>query len=252
SKWKASTSSLSTPTSLRHSLKRPTQSLKFPIFPTLPGMRPQFFTTGDTEVQRKITGVFPVNLCAPCGSSSPLLRRKYGRTLLHIRGQAFFRVIALKQNLLILSLDSQSRFHRDLPSGLHRTLDTSDSLCGLVRRRELARVLHDVVHEPVALENVVHDAELLRFFERKRVARNHQLDGFALPYQARQTLRSAGSGKHSEVDFGQADLAGIFAGNSEVGSHGNLEASADTMAVDCGDYELRRVLQAQQRFIRVQ
>ena len=31
-------------------------------------------------------------------------------------------------------------------------------------------------------------------------------------------------------------IAGIFAGNSEVGSHGDLEASADAMPVDRGDH----------------
>src|SRR2546429_4478458 len=161
--------------------------------------------------------------------SAGLLRRKYRRTLLHIGGKTFFRVVALEQYLLVLSLDGQRRLHGNLPSRLHRTFDASHSLCGLVRRRELARVLHDVLHEAVALEDVVQDAELLRFFKGERVARNHQFDGFALPYQAREALRSAGSGKHAEIDLGQSDLAGVLAGNSQVGSHCDLEASADTM-----------------------
>jgi hypothetical protein len=41
---------LLTPTSLRHSLKIPTHSLKLPIFATLPGIEPQILTAGCTEV----------------------------------------------------------------------------------------------------------------------------------------------------------------------------------------------------------
>ena len=59
-------------------------------------------------------------------------------------------------------------------------------------------------------------------------------------------------GKHAEVDFGQADLARVFAGDPEVGRHGDLQPSANAMAVDRGDHELRRVLQPQQCFVCVQ
>src|SRR6202020_1189405 len=44
SKWKASMSPVLTPMSLRQSLNRPIQSLKVPIFATLPGIKPRFFT----------------------------------------------------------------------------------------------------------------------------------------------------------------------------------------------------------------
>ncbi len=115
-----------------------------------------------------------------------------------------------------------------------------------------AGVLHDVFHEAVALEDVVDDAELLRFFERKRVAGDHQFDGLALAHQARQALRAAGAGQHAEVHFRQADLARIFARDAQVGSHGDLEASADAVAVDGGDHQLRRVLQPQQHFVGMQ
>src|ERR1019366_2617871 len=149
-------------------------------------------------------------------------RRKHSWTLLNVSGQTFFGVLALEQDLLVLTLHGQSRFHGNLPPGLHGPLDASHSLRGLVWRRELACIFHDVFHEAIALENVVHNAEILCFFERERIAGDHKFDGFAFPDQARQALRSAGAGKHAEVDLGQADLAGVFAGDAEVGSHGDL------------------------------
>ena len=45
------------------------------------------------------------------------------------------------------------------------------AFAGLVRRAELPGILHDVVHEPVAFEDVIDDAEFLRFFERKKYCR---------------------------------------------------------------------------------
>src|SRR5260370_31857476 len=73
----------------------------------------------------------------------------------HVGGQTFLAVIALEQDLLILALDGQSRFHWDFPSCLHGPFDASHSLRGFVRRCDLTRVLHDVLREPVALEDVV-------------------------------------------------------------------------------------------------
>ena len=174
------------------------------------------------------------------------------RTLLHVRSQAFLRVFALEEQLLVLAFDRQRRLHRNLPAGLHGALDAPHGLRGLVGRAELLGVLHDVFHEAVALEDVVDDAEFLRFFERERVARDHQLDRLALADQARQPLRAAGAGKNAEVHFRQADLARILARDANVGSHGDLQAAADAVAVDRRDHQLRRVLQAQQHFVGVQ
>src|SRR5580698_6534704 len=143
----------------------PTHSLKLPIFATLPGIRPQVFNTVNT-------------LCF-------LLRRKHCWTLLNVRGQTFFGVITLEQDLLVLALNRQRGFHWNLPSRLHGTLNASYGLRSFVWWRELACVFHDVLHEAIALENIVHNAKFLRLFERECIAGNHQFDGFALPYQAR-------------------------------------------------------------------
>ena len=126
-----------------------------------------------------------------------LLRLKHRRPLLHVRRQAFLRIFALKQQLLVLALDGQRRLHRNFPSRLHRALDASHGLRRLVGRAELLGVLHDVLHEAVTLEHIVDDAEFLRLFERERVARYHQLDRLALSDHARQPLRAAGSRQHS-------------------------------------------------------
>ena len=122
----------------------------------------------------------------------------------------------------------------------------------LVRRAELLGVFHDVFHEAVALEDVVDDAEFLRFFERESVAGDHQFDGLALAHHAREALGAAGARKHAEVHFRQSDLARFFARDAKVGGHGDLEAAADAVAVDGRDHQLRRVLQAQQHFVGVQ
>src|SRR5215469_2088093 len=122
-----------------------------------------------------------------------LLRGEGGRPLLHVRRQPFFRVFALEEQLLVLTLDGEGRFHGNLPARLHRTLDASHSLGRLVGRAELAGVLHDVFHEVVALEDVIDDAQFLGLFEGEGVARHHQFDGAALAHNPRQPLRPAGS-----------------------------------------------------------
>src|SRR5258707_14965698 len=70
--------------------------------------------------------------------------------LLYVGGQAFFRILALEENLLVFAFHGQCGFHRNLPAGLHGALDASDGLRGFVWRTELARVFHDVFHEAIA------------------------------------------------------------------------------------------------------
>src|SRR5690242_12483856 len=151
-----------------------------------------------------------------------LFRLEVRWALLYVRGQAFLGVFALEEQLLVLALDRQSRFHRDLPASLHRALDAAHGFRSLVGRAELLGVFHDVFHEAIALENVVHDAEFLRLFERERVAGDHQLDRFALSNQPGETLRSTGTREHAKIYFRQANLAGIFTGDADVGRHGDL------------------------------
>ena len=59
-------------------------------------------------------------------------------------------------------------------------------------------------------------------------------------------------GEHAERHFGEADLAGVAAGDADVGRHRDFESAADAMAVQRCDDQLRRLLQPVQRFVRVQ
>ena len=59
-------------------------------------------------------------------------------------------------------------------------------------------------------------------------------------------------GQHAERDLGQADLAGVLARDAQVAGHRDLEAAADGVAVQRGDDELGRVLEADERLVGVQ
>src|SRR5277367_4637299 len=98
-----------------------------------------------------------------------LLRLEHRRPFLHIRRQAFLRILALEEQLLIFAFDRQRRLHWNLPPSLHCALDAAYSLGRLIRWAELLSVFHDVFHEAVALEDVVEDAEFLCLFKRERV-----------------------------------------------------------------------------------
>src|SRR6266566_2471312 len=177
---------------------------------------------------------------------------KLCRPLLDVSGQTLFCVVTLKEQLLVLALEGQRRFQRNLPAGLHCPLDASNRLGRFVRRAELACIFHDVFHEAIALVNVIDDPELERLLEGIRVAGNHQLDRLALPHQARKPLSATGSRQYAEIDLGQANLARIFARNSNVGGHGDLQPTADGMPVERRNHQLGRVLQAKQHLIGVQ
>src|SRR6476660_9315137 len=117
SNLKLAISSWLTPISLRQSSKSPTQSLKVPIFATLPGITP-------LHLWRRFgsAGVPPARLRAKARSRKSLLRLEHRRPLLHVSRQSFFGVLALEKQLLILAFHRQRRFHRNFPPSLHRTL----------------------------------------------------------------------------------------------------------------------------------
>src|SRR5208337_4368422 len=161
SKWKASMSSVLTPISLRQSLNRPIQSLKVPIFATFPGIK----STSNSSKHFVVPSIRPsfARLDGQeCPSPHELFCFEHRRPLFHVCGQAFLCVFTLEEQLLILAFDGEGGFHRNLPAGLHRTLDAAHGLGSLVRRAKLFGILHDVFHEAVALVNVVDDAQLLR------------------------------------------------------------------------------------------
>src|ERR1700733_3947100 len=135
----------------------------------------------------------------PASIETILFRFEYRRALFNVRRQAFLRVFALEKQLLIFAFHSQRGFHGNFPARLHRTLNATHGLGGFVRRTELASVFHDVFHESVALENVVDDPKFFGFFERKSVARDHQLNRLALSYHPGKPLRTAGSREYAQI-----------------------------------------------------
>src|SRR5438309_3053456 len=84
-----------------------------------------------------------------------LFSRERRRTFFYVCVQAFFCVFALEEQLLVLALDGERSFERDLPAGLHGALDSAHGLRSFVWRTELTRVLEHVLHEAVALKDVV-------------------------------------------------------------------------------------------------
>src|SRR6266851_8780411 len=232
SNLKLAISSWLTPISLRQSSKSPTQSLKVPIFATLPGIVSKPLTTKGTKDHEGIPW-----WAVLCSTSCPwwfalsLFRLEYGRPFLHVRSQAFSGVFALEQELLILALHRQGGLHRNLPPRLHCALDPPHRFCCLVGGAELAGVFHDVLHEIIALVNVVDDPQLFCFFERECVARYHQFDRLALAHDARQSLRSTSAGQYAQIHFRKSDLARILARDADVSSHGNFQAAADAVTV---------------------
>ena len=83
-------------------------------------------------------------------------------------------------------------------------------------------------------------------------AAHHQLHRARLADEAREPLRAARAGQHAERDLGQADLAAVLPRDAEVRGHRHLEAAADGVAVQRGDHELRRLLEAVERLVGVQ
>src|SRR5689334_21303038 len=87
--------------------------------------------------------------------------------LFEIRLQAFLRIVALEQTLLKLALERQAFAEAGFEAGLHGALDVAYGPCGLVRRRELLRVLVHRIGKraPVQVRvgpHVIDDAECLR------------------------------------------------------------------------------------------
>src|SRR5256712_13479126 len=150
-----------------------------------------------------------------------------GRALLDVCSQAFLCIFTLEQQLLVLALEGQRCFQRNLPAGLHGALDATDGLRCFVRWTELARVFHHVFHEAVALVNVIDDPELERLLEGIRVAGDHQLDRFALPYKARKPLSATRSWQNAEIHFRQTNLARIFACDAKHGGPWRLQPNDD-------------------------
>src|SRR5215469_5158704 len=196
SNLKLEISSRSTPISFLHSSNRPTQSLKVPIFATLPGISESLSRGGP----RRTYGPRPHRIEAPRAQRS-LFGLEFCRPLLDVSLQTFLGVFTLKQQLLILAFQGQGRLKRNLPTRLYGTFDASHGSSRFVRRTKLARVLKDVLPKVLTLVNVVDDPQLQRLFKGVGIAGDHQLDGLAFAHQAREPLGSAGAWENAQIDF---------------------------------------------------
>jgi len=176
--------------------------------------------------------------------------------LLVVRPQPFLRIVALEKLLLQFALEGEGALEGDLPSGLHGALDAADRLGRFVRRTEAPRVLHDAVPPLLSVllggPQVVDDAEALRFLEVEQAAFDHQLDGLRFAHQAREPLRTAGSGEHAEGDLREADLPRALQRDADVRGHGDLQPPADRVAVHRRDDQLGSLFQPVQRLVGVE
>src|SRR5437773_823444 len=181
-----------------------------------------------------------------------LLAAELRGTLLHVGGKSLLGILAREKLLLQLALDRQRLAERNLEAGLDGALDAAHGLRGLGGREELPRVLHHLRVEALRLEDVVHEAHRVCVLERERRAGRHELDRTGLADQAREALRAAGAGEHAERDLGEADLSRVLLGEPDVRGHRDLQAAAHAVTVEGRDHQLRRLLQAIQRLVRVE
>ena len=71
-----------------------------------------------------------------------------------------------------------------------------------------------------------------------------------MTYQTRQTLSALGPWNYSELDFGLAQL-GAFSRHAVVTSHGQLEAAAKHVAVQCHDHRLGTIFDVREQSVQL-
>src|SRR5213595_3013988 len=163
-----------------------------------------------------------------------------------------FRSLALEQLLLELPLERERRLEGNLGAGLHRPLDQADRLGRLVGRAELLRVEHHLFPEFLGGQDLVDEVELLGAVEREQLPLRHQLDRAGLPDEPRQPLRSPSAREYSEIHLGESNLARVLLREPDVARHRDLQAAADGMAIQSGDRQLGRLLEAVESLVGVQ
>src|SRR5215213_5323099 len=147
---------------------------------------------------------------------------------LEICFQAFLRVVTLEQTLLQLALERETFRETRLETGLHRTLHMTDRLCGLVRRRELCRVLVDRNGEGASAQfriapHVIDEPDRVRLFEGRQRPHRHHFYSPGLADQPREALGAASAGQHAKRHFRHADLSRTLPRNANVRGHRDLE-----------------------------
>src|ERR1051326_5808625 len=165
--------------------------------------------------------------------------------LLDVGGNPFFSILALETELLEFAFQRQALGKRYLSTGLHRALNTSNRLGGLVGWAERAGILHNLVPVALGLVDVVDKAELLGFFKAEKLALGHQFDSLVLGKCPCHALCAACAGEHAKADLGQSYFTSIAASNTDITGQGNLQAAADRVTIQSCDDEFGRLFQAQ-------
>jgi hypothetical protein len=138
---------------------------------------------------------------------------------------------------------------------LDRALNPTDGARSFIRRRELACVIPDLVHEVHAIfriNNSIYQTESFALFEIKQFTSRHQFNCFGFANNARQTLSATGSRQNPQRDLRQPHLASIATRNPEIGRHCYFQSAADAMTINRGDHEFRCLLQTAKSLVRVQ
>src|SRR5947209_11639204 len=104
--------------------------------------------------------------CTHC--KNILSSRKGAFALFYIGGNSFFGVLALETQLLELAFQCQALGKRYLSAGLHRALNTSDRLGGLVGWAERAGIVHYLVPVTLCLVDVIDKTKFLGFFKAEK------------------------------------------------------------------------------------
>ena len=141
----------------------------------------------------------------------------------------------------------------NLWSGLARALDVAHGLDRLVGQGELAAPVKDVPAEiiGITLPNVVDEVASVGVLKGHEFARDHHFQCLGLADEAGQASGATGSCKHTEVDFWKTDLPGVFAGDADVGGHGNLQATTNGVSVDGANDKFSGLLEPRQGFVGV-
>src|SRR5258705_7216712 len=121
-----------------------------------------------------------------------------------------------------------------------------------MRRAELFRVEHYLVPEGLGIEDFVDQSDFLRPVEREQLSLDHQLNGEWLAGDTGEPLRAARARKHTKIHLRQADLAAVLFGQADVARHGDLEPPTHRLPIERGNWELRRLLEAVDRFVGVE
>src|SRR3989475_1735095 len=186
------------------------------------------------------------------GPSSGSLALELGCELFEERAESFFGVHHREQAVLQLPLEGEALVHRHLRPFRHGPFNEPDRPAGMLRIGEPFRESHRLVPELRPREHAIEQAPVEGVFRGDHAPRRHEVDRSTLPDEPWEALRAPGSRQDTEGDLRQSDPPGAVGGDTEVCRHRDLEATANAVAVDRRDEELRCALHLVQDLLAVQ